>query len=121
MARDLSAIWGSLLDRVKKRGCSEDEILRLAAQGDTLLDKFADVMAEAARKPIDIYPVSVNYELSVADAIDAGKYQAVNTDITDQERPGGSRDYSRSLRSPHEVGGRSRRARQGGLAGGGAA
>jgi hypothetical protein len=87
MARDLSAIWESLLERVKKRGCSEDEILRLATQGDSLLDKFADVMAEAARKPIDIYPVSVNYELTVEDAIDAGKYQAVNTDITSKNFP----------------------------------
>jgi len=87
MARDLSAIWESLLERVKKRGCSEDEILRLAAQGDTLLDKFADVMAEAARKPTDIYPVKVNYELSVEDAIEAGKYQAVNTDITGKNFP----------------------------------
>ena len=78
MARDLSAIWESLLERVKKRGCSEDEILRLAAQGDTLLDKFADVMAEAARKPTDIYPVKVNYELSVEDAIDAVRTAGVD-------------------------------------------
>jgi len=87
MARDLSAIWESLLDRVKKRGCSEDEILRLAAQGDSLLDKFADVMTEAARKPMDPYPVSVNYELSVENAIEAGNYQAVNTDITGKNFP----------------------------------
>ena len=91
MARDLSAIWESLLERVKKRGCSEDEILRLAAQGDTLLDKFADVMAEAARKPADIYPVKVNYELSVEDAIEAGKYQAVNTEITGKNFPPSTR------------------------------
>jgi hypothetical protein len=87
VARDLSAIWESLLERVKKRGCSDDEILRLAAQGDSLLDKFADVMAEAARKPHDLYPVRVNYELSVEEAIEAGKYQAVNADIMGKNFP----------------------------------
>ena len=87
MARDLSAIWESLLERVKKRGCSDDEILRLAAQGDSLLDKLADVMAEAARKPHDLYQVRVNYELSVEEAIEAGKYQAVNADITGKNFP----------------------------------
>ena len=58
MAKDVSVILQSLLARVKKRGYSDDEILRVAAQGDTLLDKFADVMAEAARKPRDVFPVT---------------------------------------------------------------
>jgi hypothetical protein len=82
MARDVSAILQGLLDRVKKRGYTEDEILRVAAQGDTLLDKFADVMAEAARKPRDVFPVTVNYDLSVEEAVKAGDYQAVHTEIT---------------------------------------
>jgi hypothetical protein len=83
MAKDVSAILQSLLEKVKKRGYSEDEILRVAtAQGDSLLDKFADVMAEAARKPRETFPVVVNYDLSVEEAIKAGDYQAVNADIT---------------------------------------
>jgi hypothetical protein len=82
MAADASAMLQYLLDKVKKRGCSEDEILRIASsQGDGLLDKFADVMAEAARKPREAYPLVVNYDLSVEQAIDAGNYQAVNGDI----------------------------------------
>jgi hypothetical protein len=85
MARDVSVILQSLLEKVKKRGYSEDEILRVAAaQGDRLLDKFADVMAEAARKPREVFPVVVNYDLSVEEAIRAGDYQAVNADITDE-------------------------------------
>jgi hypothetical protein len=81
MAKDVSAILQSLIDKVKKRGYSEDEILRVAAQGDTLLDKFADVMAEAARKPRDVFPVTVNYDLPVEEAIKAGDYQAVHAEI----------------------------------------
>jgi hypothetical protein len=88
MATDVSAILRSLLDKVKKRGYSEDEILRVAAaQGDGLLEKFADVMAEAARKPRDLFPVTVNYDLSVQEAIDAGKYQAVNGEINAKNFP----------------------------------
>jgi hypothetical protein len=87
MAKDVSGIFQSLLDRVKKRGYSDDEILRVAAQGDTLLDKFADVMAEAARKPRDVFPVKVNYDLSVEEAIKAGDYQAVHADITANNFP----------------------------------
>jgi hypothetical protein len=82
MATDVSGILRSLLDKVKKRGYTEDEILRVAAaQGDGLLEKFADVMAEAARKPRDVYPVLVDYDLPVKQAIDLGEYQAVHADI----------------------------------------
>ena len=88
MATDVSAILRSLLEKVKKRGYSEDEILRVAAaQGDGLLEKFADVMAEAARKPRDLFPVAVNYDLPVEQAIDAGSYQAVHAEITSKNFP----------------------------------
>lgn len=87
MTKDVSEFLQSLLDKVKKRGYSDDEILRVAAQGDSLLDKFADVMAEAAGKRRSSFPVSVNYELSVEDAIEAGKYQAVHSDITGKNFP----------------------------------
>jgi len=83
MEKDTNLILQSLLEKVKQRGYSEDEILRVAnTQGDGLLDRFADVVAQAARKPRDAHPVTVNYDLSVEQAIEAGKYQAVNADIT---------------------------------------
>jgi hypothetical protein len=88
MAKDMYAILQSLLERVKKRGYSDDDILRVAnAQGDSLLDKFADVMVEAASKRRDIFPVTVNYDLSVEEAIQAGDYQAVHTEITGKNFP----------------------------------
>lgn len=88
MAKDISAILRSLLEKVKTRGYSEDDILRVVdAQGDGLLEKFADVMADAARKPRETFPVLVNYDLSVADAIEAGDYQAVNGSITSENFP----------------------------------
>ena len=88
MAKDTYLILQSLLEKVRKRGYSDDEILRVAsAQGDNLLDKFADVMAAAARKPHDTFPVTVNYELCVEDAIRAGNYQAVHADINGKNFP----------------------------------
>jgi hypothetical protein len=88
MAKDISAILQSLLDKLKKRGQSEDDILRVVdAQGDGLLEKFADVIAEAARKPGEVFPLSVNYDLSVEDAVDAGNYQGVNGSITSRNFP----------------------------------
>jgi hypothetical protein len=88
MAKDMYLILQSLLEKVRKRGYSDDEILRVAtAQGDSLLDKFADVMAEAARKPRDTFPVTVNYDLSVEEAIQAGNYQAVHSDINARNFP----------------------------------
>ena len=74
MAKDISAILQSLLEKVKKRGYSEDEILRVAAaQGDQLLEKFADAIAQAARKPRETLPLTVNYDLSVEEAVAAGE------------------------------------------------
>ena len=88
MAKDMYVILQSLLERVKKRGYSDDDILRVAnAQGDSLLDKFADVMVEAASKRRDTFPVAVNYDLSVEDAIQAGDYQAVHSEITSKNFP----------------------------------
>jgi len=88
MEKDTNLILQSLLEKVKQRGYSDDEILRVAnAHGESLLDKFADVVAQAARKPRDPYPVTVNYDLSVEEAIDAGKYQAVHGEITGKNFP----------------------------------
>ncbi|MFZ3213094.1 MAG: hypothetical protein WA188_16445 [Terriglobales bacterium] len=88
MAKDMYAILQSLLERVKKRGYSDEDILQVAnVQGDKLLDKFADVMVEAATKRRDTFPVAVNYDLSVEEAILAGDYQAVHKDITSKNFP----------------------------------
>jgi len=44
-------------------------------------------MAEAARKPRDLFPVTVNYDLAVEEAIRAGDYQAVHADINAKNFP----------------------------------
>jgi len=88
MARDLSAILQGLVDKLKKRGHSSEDIVRAVdSQGDVLLDKIANAIADKARKPGETFPVSVNYDLPLAEAIDAGNYQGVNSSITVQNFP----------------------------------
>jgi hypothetical protein len=85
---DVYSVLQSLLERVRKRGYSDEEILRVATtEGDKLLDKFADVMIEAVHKPREFFPVSVNYNLSVEAAVNVGDYQAVHSDITTANFP----------------------------------
>ena len=81
-------MWQNLLDKVKTRGHSEEEIARIVDKDpDVVLDKLADVLTEAARTPQEVFPVQVNYDLSVCDAIEAGDYQAVNASITSENFP----------------------------------
>jgi len=88
MMTDMHVLLQSLLERVKERGCSDDDILRVAtAQANNLLDKFADVVADAASRRRDIFPVAVNYDLPVEAAIQAGDYQAVHPAIASNNFP----------------------------------
>jgi len=88
MARDLSAILHGLVEKLKKRGQSEEEIARVMdAQGDVLVNKIADVIADKGHKPGDVFTVSVNYDLPLAAAVDAGNYAGVNSSITSQNFP----------------------------------
>ena len=83
-----NALWQGLIDRLKKHGHSEDDIARVVdVQGDVLVNKIADVIAITAHKPGDVYPVSVNYDLPLVEAVEAGKYQGVHASITGQNFP----------------------------------
>lgn len=57
------------------------------AQGDAVLEKIADALAGKARKPDELFPLSVNYDLPLQEAIDAGNYQGVHSAITSQNFP----------------------------------
>jgi hypothetical protein len=88
MAKDVSTVLKGLLEKLKSRGQSEEEIMRVVdAKGDGLLDKFAEAIADATRQPREMFPLSVNYDLSVEDSVEAGEYQAVNASITSENFP----------------------------------
>jgi hypothetical protein len=85
--KDFGGIWQGLLNKVKMRGHSEEEIARVIETDSDVLDKLADVFSEATHVPQGVYPVEVNYDLSLRDAIEAGDYQAVNASITIENFP----------------------------------
>jgi hypothetical protein len=88
-------MWQSLLDKVKTRGHSEEDIAKIIDKdSDVLLDKLADVLTEAAHTPQDVFPVQVDYDLPLRDAIDAGNYQGVNAFITSENFPSSKRGQS---------------------------
>jgi hypothetical protein len=98
MANDLSAILHSMVDKLlgdkflgdklKQRGQSEDDLHRaVETHGDGILEKFADVVSSAAAAPRESFPIAVNYDLALPDAIDAGSYQGVNAALTGQNFP----------------------------------
>ncbi len=88
MPKDMSAILQSLIDKLKKHGKSEDDIVRVVdARGDVLISKIADVIADKAHKPGEAFPLSVNYDLPLAEAVNAGNYAGVNSSITSQNFP----------------------------------
>ena len=88
MATDMPEILQGLVDKLKERGKSEDEILRVIdAQGDVLVDKIADAIEGKARRPSKVFPVIVNYDLPLTKAVDVGEYQGVHSSITSLNFP----------------------------------
>jgi hypothetical protein len=88
MSSDVSAIFQRLIDKLKQRGQSEDDIVRAVdSQGDGLLEKIADTMTKAAHNPRETFPLSVNYDLPLEEAINAGNHQGVHGSITPENVP----------------------------------
>ena len=82
------SILTALMEKAKKRGLPEEAIHRLATpEGDALLDKFVNMLAEASGAIADIFRVQVNYDLKLEAAIRAGNYDWKNNDINDKNFP----------------------------------
>ncbi len=80
------AILTALMEEVKGRGLSEETIHRLATpEGNALLKEFVSVLVEADSNAIVIFnSLQVNYDLSAEEAIKAGKYGWVKSDINNE-------------------------------------
>jgi hypothetical protein len=88
MTSGVSAMLEKLFDKLKQRGQSEDDIVRVIdSQGDGLLEKIADTVTQAGHNPRETFPMTVDYDLPLAAAIDAGNYQGVHRSITQQNFP----------------------------------
>src|SRR3989338_249854 len=73
---------------VRERGGTDDDIHRLATpDGASLIGKFADLIVANTKAAVNGFSILVDYTQSLAQMIAAGKYDWVNSDITDQHFP----------------------------------
>jgi len=82
------SILSSVVEKARKRGLGEEVIHQLATpEGDKLLDKFVDLMAEANGKTANSFKVTVDYDRTIEEMVAAGKYNWSNSDINAKNFP----------------------------------
>ena len=85
MPKDISAILQSLIDKLKKHGKSEDDILRVVdEQGECLIGKDCRCDSGEDTQAERRFPIAVNYDLPLEEAINAGELPGVHSSITSQ-------------------------------------
>jgi len=82
------SIRTSFVEKAKKIGLAEEVIHKLATpEGDQLLNRFVDLMAEAKGKPTNSFKVTVHYDRRLDRMIADGKYDWKNSDINSKNFP----------------------------------
>ncbi len=81
----LTSVWTELMKEVQKLGGSDDDIHLLARpEGAETIAKIAKIIVGNA---VEIFQVIVDYKMTLADMITTGKYDWVNSDITQEHFP----------------------------------
>jgi hypothetical protein len=76
-------VWTRLDRAVKAKGGVDEDLHLLARdEGQAMIDQIADLLVKAGAATRNAYPVTVNYAVSLADMIVAGKYDYANEYIT---------------------------------------
>ena len=84
----VAGVWTEINKAVRERGGTDDDIHRLATpDGASLIGKFADLIVANTKAAVNDFSILVDYTHSLAQMIAAGKYDWVNSDITDQHFP----------------------------------
>ena len=82
------SILNSFVEKARKRGLGDEVIHRLATpEGDEILDKFVDLVAEADGKTGSSFKVTVDYSKTLEQMIADGKYDWKNSDIKAKNFP----------------------------------
>ncbi|MBI2039244.1 MAG: hypothetical protein HYT22_03130 [Candidatus Niyogibacteria bacterium] len=84
------SIIQTLVGKAQRRGVPDEVVHSLATpEGDALLDQFVEIMASTRRGANDsnLYPITVDYTLSLERMIAAGHYDWKNDDITAKHFP----------------------------------
>lgn len=82
------SIVTALVEKARKLGCSDEDIHRLATpDGETVLEKMAELMVQAKKAVENIFRLLVNYDLKVEAMVKEGKYDWKNNDINAKNFP----------------------------------
>lgn len=83
-----ASFWVAFDKAVRERGGTEEDIYRIGMpEGEALIGQFADLTVADGQKRKSVFRVSVNYDQPLADAIAAGRYDSVNSDIVSDHFP----------------------------------
>jgi len=81
----VASIFTMLVKKVREAGGNDEDIHRLATpDGETLLGKMADLVVSSKRQ---VFKILVDFRKTLQEAIQAGKYDWVNSDITQDHFP----------------------------------
>jgi hypothetical protein len=86
MSPDLSltlvaSFLGRLAEKAKQQGLTDADF-----RSDDLADKIVDLLADG-RKPVNGFPITVDYRKSLDAMVEAGRYDWVDSDITEKHFP----------------------------------
>jgi hypothetical protein len=83
----VASFLACLAEKAEARGVTDEEFRRIVTEnGDGLADKIVDLLADS-RKTVNGYPVTVDYRQSLKAMIQVGRYDWVNSDITEKHFP----------------------------------
>jgi hypothetical protein len=81
-------VWTRLDREVKAQGGTDDDLHLLArVEGQGMISQIAATLVRAGATTRNAYPVTIDYDQSLADMIAAGKYDWKNEDITAKNFP----------------------------------
>ena len=83
----IAGFWSALEKARQRLGISDKDFHAAVAEESPMIERFADMISASCWPKISTYVVPVNYDRSVADGIAAGKYDWVNSDITQEHFP----------------------------------
>ncbi|MBI3589296.1 MAG: hypothetical protein HY093_02685 [Candidatus Liptonbacteria bacterium] len=83
----ITGFWSALEKARQKRGISDADFHAAVTEESPLIERFAEMILESSKPKFPTYTLSINYDRSVADGIAAGKYDWVNSDITQDHFP----------------------------------
>lgn len=82
------SILQSLADKAKKKGCTDEDLHRLATpEGEAILEKIADLIAESRNLDKGVFSLFVDYSRLLDEMIKDNKFDRINPYIAEKNFP----------------------------------